>query len=178
MYGTNPGPGHSDFMFDDENDGLLFVRWTALRPLEWGIYVTGSARRKVDSENGLGVEDLQGDVKFCELVGSTLKNLLLVNQLERRQASLRSFFSPVVLNALAEHDPDAVFARNGMQSLGLILRFTRVCQTSELMADEIFRLLDRVSQSLDIMTGKILEHSGVIGDFQGDSAMGFGAGRS
>ena len=45
--------------------------------------------------------------------------------------------------------------------------------TSESMADELFSLLQRVSSSLDVMTGKILKHGGVIGDFHGDSAMGF-----
>ena len=41
------------------------------------------------------------------------------------------------------------------------------------MSDRLFELLSRVSDSLGIVTNEILNHSGVIGDFHGDSVMGF-----
>src|SRR5262249_32145654 len=34
-------------------------------------------------------------------------------------------------------------------------------------------LLERVSKALGVMTRQILDHGGVVGDFQGDAAMGF-----
>ena len=40
-------------------------------------------------------------------------------------------------------------------------------------ADDLFGLLDRVSRALGVMTRQILEHGGVVGDFQGDSVMAF-----
>jgi adenylate cyclase len=39
--------------------------------------------------------------------------------------------------------------------------------------DDLLGLLDRVSEALGVMTHHILERGGVIGDFQGDAAMGF-----
>ena len=44
---------------------------------------------------------------------------------------------------------------------------------SERHADNLTELLERVSQALGVMTQHILAEGGVIGDFHGDSAMGF-----
>lgn len=175
---TNP-----QFTFDFEND------WAFICPIEseatpgWGIYVTGSRSRSTPPGEGSvtavlpgtdsGIEDLQGDIKFCELVGSTLKNLLLVSQLQQRQASFRSFFSPVVMDVLKDSDAEDVLAPTECMLTILFCDLRGFAETSEAMADEIFKLLGKVSASLDIMTGQILQHGGVIGDFQGDSAMGF-----
>ncbi|MBC7815341.1 MAG: adenylate/guanylate cyclase domain-containing protein, partial [Planctomycetaceae bacterium] len=40
-------------------------------------------------------------------------------------------------------------------------------------AGDLIGLLNRVSQALGVMTSHILQHRGVTGDFQGDSALGF-----
>jgi adenylate cyclase len=40
-------------------------------------------------------------------------------------------------------------------------------------AKDLLALLDRVSKALGVMTQNILDQGGVIGDFQGDAAMGF-----
>jgi len=45
-------------------------------------------------------------------------------------------------------------------------------QTSE-RASDLLGLLERVSRALGVMTHEILEQGGVVGDFQGDAAMGF-----
>ena len=55
-------------------------------------------------------DDLQDDVKFAELVGTTFSNLRLSRRLERRQAAMRRFFAPVVMDALAGRDTDEVLA--------------------------------------------------------------------
>ncbi len=137
--------------------------------------MTGSNRPALASASGIGSGevDLQGDIKFCEMVGSTLKNLLQVKQLERRQASLRSFFSPFVLEAMAGQNADEVLAPKECQVSVLFCDLRGFAKASESMADELFGLLERVSSSLDVMTGKILKFGGVIGDFHGDAAMGF-----
>ncbi len=164
-----------EFTFDFENDWAFVCPISSVATPGWGIYVTGSNRSGSNAAMGSGSDenDLQGDVKFCELVGSTLKNLLLVKQLERRQASLRSFFSPIVLTALQGRDPEEVLAPQECQVSVLFCDLRGFAKTSESMADELLKLLNRVSRSLDIMTAEILQHGGVIGDFQGDSAMGF-----
>jgi adenylate cyclase len=44
---------------------------------------------------------------------------------------------------------------------------------TERHADDLFELLHRVSRALGVMTRQILNEGGVVGDFQGDAAMGF-----
>src|SRR5207237_5676449 len=44
---------------------------------------------------------------------------------------------------------------------------------AEKHADDLMALLERVSKALRVMTGNILDQGGVVGDFQGDAAMGF-----
>ena len=163
-----------DYTYDYEND------WAFVSPISspaspgWAIYVAGTNRSEGSSiDSGSGEADLQGDIKFCELVGSTLKNLLTVKQLERQQASLRAFFSPVVMEAFAGRDPDEVLAPRKCDVAVLFCDLRGFSITSERMADNLLELLDRVSDSLGIMTGEILDHGGVVGDFHGDSAMGF-----
>ena len=46
-------------------------------------------------------------------------------------------------------------------------------RTSERSGSDLLGLLERVSKALGVMTHQILDHGGVVGDFQGDAAMGF-----
>ncbi len=150
---------------------------------DWAIYVTGKNRgghrsAGLEFENqiaatGSGDADLEGDIKFCELIASTLKNLLQLRNLERRQSSLRRFFSPAVLKAFAKRDPDEVLQPRQCEVSVLFCDLRGFAKTSEALADDLLGLLDHVSQSLGVMTRVILNHGGVIGDFHGDAAMGF-----
>src|SRR5262249_17338189 len=47
------------------------------------------------------------------------------------------------------------------------------CKIADDAQDNLAGLWDRISTALSIMTGSIIERDGVIGDFQGDAAMGF-----
>ena len=150
---------------------------------DWAIYVTGknkgggaSASPELANQLGgadSGDVDLEGDIKFCELIASTLKNLLQLRNLERRQSSLRRFFSPAVLKAFARRDPDEVLQPRQCDVSVLFCDLRGFSKTSEALADDLLGLLDHVSQSLGVMTRVILDHGGVIGDFHGDAAMGF-----
>lgn len=162
------------YTYDYAND------WAFVSPISnaatrgWGIYVAGTNRATGSTKtSGSGEPDLQGDIKFCELVGSTLKNLLLVKRLENQQASLRNFFSPIVLDAFAGKDTEDVLAPRKCDVSVLFCDLRGFSKTSEQMADRLLELLARVSDSLGLMTNKILAYGGVIGDFHGDSAMGF-----
>ncbi len=150
---------------------------------DWAIYVTGKNNAGPASANpelanqftgsGTGEADLEGDIKFCELIASTLKNLLQLRNLERRQSSLRRFFSPAVRQAFARRDPDEVLQPRQCEVSVLFCDLRGFAKTSEALADDLLGLLDHVSQSLGVMTRVILNHGGVIGDFHGDAAMGF-----
>ena len=115
--------------------------------------------------------DLEDDVKFAELVGTTIANLRQTLRLERRQSEMRHFFAPIVMNALAGRTTDEVLApRADLSVMFCDLRgFTRRSEPST----DLLALLRSVSDALGTMTKYILETGGVIGDFHGDSAMGF-----
>ena len=162
----------ANYTFDYEND------WAFVCPIEteatpgWAVYVAGSSRLNQTPE-AIQEGELEGDIKFCELVGSTLKNLLRVQQLERQQASLRTFFSPVVVEALRGRDPENVLQPRQCEVSVLFCDLRGFSRTSEQMADDLFGLLSRVSESLGVTTRVILDTGGVIGDFHGDAVMGF-----
>jgi adenylate cyclase len=160
------------YTFDYEND------WAFACPIEneatdgWAIYVAGS-NRGPDGSDSIEESDLDGDIKFCELVGATLKSLLRVKQLERQQASLRTFFSPLVVDALRGQDAETVLAPRKCEVSVLFCDLRGFSKTSERMSGDLLGLLSRVSDSLGVTTGEILDAGGVIGDFHGDAVMGF-----
>ncbi len=137
------------------------------------LYIAGDSRRAEDSDSSFEVSDLRDDMKFAELVGATLANLLRVKKLEQSQAGLRSFFSPVVMEALADKDPMQVLKPRECDVSVLFCDLRGFSRTSEQMSDQLYELLDRVSQALGVTTHNILNERGVVGDFHGDAAMGF-----
>ena len=173
--------GGAEYTMDVDNDWAFVCPLNGQSTRGWGIYVTG--KNRVSSlgvaagskrgTRGSGEVDLEGDVKFCELIASTLTNLLEVQQLERRQSSLRPFFSPIVMDAFSDTDPEEVLTPRQCDVAVLFCDLRGFSKASEALADNLLELLDRVSNSLGIMTREILECGGVIGDFHGDAAMGF-----
>ncbi len=140
----------------------------------WALYVAG--RFAVDLPNTPGSgdpQDLREDVKFAELVGLVLGSLMQMRRLERRQTSLSQFFSPVVLNTLTVEDPDVVLAPRETEVSVLFCDLRGFSRRAERDAGDLMELLNRVSQALGVMTHQILNQGGVVGDFQGDAAMGF-----
>ena len=140
----------------------------------WALYLAG--RFAVDLPNTPGSsdpEDLREDVKFAELVGLVLGSLLRMRRLERRQTILSQFFSPVVLNTLSVEDPDVVLAPRETEVSVLFCDLRGFSRRAERDAGDLMELLNRVSQALGVMTHQILNQGGVVGDFQGDAAMGF-----
>ena len=139
----------------------------------WAIYVAGCWSTDRSGPAGLAVAALQEDLKFTELVATTLSSLREVRLLERNQASLRPFFSPLVLDALAERDPDDVLAPREANVSVLFCDLRGFARHSEQAAGDLHGLLRRVSDALGVTTRHILQTGGVVGDFHGDAAMGF-----
>jgi adenylate cyclase len=137
----------------------------------WGLYVTGAfadgAAESADAES------LRDDLKFTELTAATLGSLREARLLARRQAALSQFFSPAVLDALANQDAEAALAPREAPVTVLFCDLRGFSRESERHAGRLHELLERVSQALGVMTRQILDQGGVIGDFHGDSAMGF-----
>ena len=140
----------------------------------WGLYVAGRFAVELPNMSGsTDPSDLREDVKFAELVAMVLSSLLQLRQLERRQAALSQFFSPVVLNTISVADPDVVLAPRETEVSVLFCDLRGFSRRAEREGDDLMELLNRVSKALGVMTHQILDQGGVVGDFQGDAAMGF-----
>ncbi len=134
----------------------------------WGIYVTGRGAAEPGDAAPPGLID---ELKFTDLVAAIWSALQQVNQLKQRQASLSQFFSPAVMRQINEADPEEVLKPQPCDvtvTFCDLRGFSRESEKRELMA-----MLEGVSKSLGFMTQNILDQGGVIGDFQGDAAMGF-----
>jgi len=134
----------------------------------WALYVAGRFAAESSSAN-----DVREDMKFTELVAGTLGSLRQMRVLQQHHASLRQFFSPVVLESLSGEDPEVVLAPRETEVSVLFCDLRGFSRETERHAGDLMGLLHRVSRALGVMTHQILDAGGVVGDFQGDAAMGF-----
>ncbi len=140
----------------------------------WAIYVAGRFSGQADSGTPTAdPTDLSDDLKFTEVVAATLRSLRELRRLERRNAGLSQFFSPIVLETLATEDPGVVLEPRETEVTVLFCDLRGFVSASEKSADDLLGLLNRVSRALGVTTHHILDQGGVVGDFQGDAAMGF-----
>jgi len=140
----------------------------------WALYVAG----RFSQEGSAGSEatdptDLREDVKFSELVAAMLAALREMRLLEHRHAALSQFFSPVVLETLAQEDPEEVLAPRQTHLTVMFCDLRGFSRESERQQHDLLRLLERVSRALGVVTHQIRAQGGVVGDFHGDAAMGF-----
>src|SRR5579864_3393419 len=174
------GPGESSAAHATEYTVAEGLDWAFCTPVrdesaeQWGIYAAGRfAPGLPPTPSSSEPTDLRDDVKFTELVAAILGALRQVRRLQHAQAVLSQFFSPVILSALAGSDPDVVMAPRQTEVSVLFCDLRGFSRQSEKNAGDLMGLLERVSKALRVMTQHILDHGGVIGDFQGDAAMGF-----
>ncbi|MEM9365183.1 MAG: adenylate/guanylate cyclase domain-containing protein [Planctomycetota bacterium] len=168
------------------------VDWAFCVPLAgeacrgWGIYVAG--RRPDDGPAGpymvasesdtsrqrtMWEESLGDDIKFAEMVASMVAGVRQTARLQQRQAAMRRFFAPVVLDALSTHEAENYLKPRQCELAVMFCDLRGFSRTSEEQADRLLILLEQVSAALGVMTKHILNTGGVIGDFHGDAAMGF-----
>lgn len=167
----------SDFTAHQEYDWAICAPVPGFGEDRWGLYLAGrSDRALVESTHrseSAATAALQADAKFtglvAEIVGAVRKQRLL----ERRQAGLRQFLPPSVVAALGDElDPELLAPRQG-QVVAMFCDLRGFSRHAEALKDDLPRLLERVSQALGVMTRCISSYGGVIGDFQGDAALGF-----
>lgn len=166
-------PGQADFTASPDMD------WAICAPLPddpepgWAIYVAGKMTTAMVTVPE-AMQDIQkSDLKFTSLVADIFGSLRQVRDLQKRLSILHSILSPKVLNALARQDINEVLRprETDITVLFCDLRgFSRMTEQGQQQLQEVW---DRVSEALGIMTRNILDKDGVIGDFQGDAAMGF-----
>ncbi|MCC7084978.1 MAG: adenylate/guanylate cyclase domain-containing protein [Pirellulales bacterium] len=164
----------------EEFTGIESIDWSFCTPLPgkacagWALYVAGRFGSSTPGSGGYSdPSDLRDDIKFTELAAATLSSLRELRRFGRQQAGLSQFFSPLVLEALSADDPETILSPQEAEVTVLFCDLRGFSKTSEQSAGDLFGLLNRVSKALGVMTHQILDHAGVVGDFQGDAAMGF-----
>jgi adenylate cyclase len=148
------------------------IDWAYCTPLGgqqegWAFYVAGHFTMGM-----LDPKDLHSDLKFTELMASILRSLRQLRSLQQQRSVLGQFLSPVVLGQI-EGDADTALAPRQTQVSVLFCDLRGFSRESEKNAADLMGLLERVSKALYVMTHHILDQGGVVGDFQGDAAMGF-----
>lgn len=141
-----------------------------------GMYLAGRFDASGGTLTGKAIADgnrLQADVKFAELVAEIVGSVRRLNHLERQQAGLRQFLPRAVLAAIGDDVNPALLVPRESNVTVMFCDLRGFSRRAEADRDDLTGLLDRVSQALGVMTRHISEHGGVIGDFQGDSAMSF-----
>lgn len=171
VWGAGGQPATRRTTNDDDWAFCSPVRGRASRG--WAIYVAGRWLAEPIGPSGLMVAALQEDLKFAELAAAMLSSLRDVRQLERRQANLRPFFAPIVLEALARQDPDEALAPREADVSVLFCDLRGFTRRSEQWSHDLHGLLRRVSDALGVATRQVFQAGGVVGDFHGDAAMGF-----
>ena len=132
------------------------------------LYVAGSTTRHAGP-----TRELEEEMKFAEIVVTTIGSFYEVRELHRRQAALAPFFSAPVVSALQEGDAEETLAPREADVTVLFCDLRGFSRATEQRANDLLGLLQRVSDALGVLTKRILDHGGVIGDFHGDAAMGF-----
>jgi adenylate cyclase len=136
----------------------------------WALYISG---RLPAGETAQRDVVLKSDLKFAELVADVFGAFRQVRDLQHRQSRLARFLSRQVLAALNGHDMDEVLRPRETEVTVLFCDLRSSSRLVEEGRHELGRLWDRVNQALGIITSAICDQDGVIGDFQGDAAMGF-----
>jgi adenylate cyclase len=173
VWSTTQPRGEGDFTVSEGIDWALCVPVVGRTSAGWALYVTGSFAGDFPTHREPDAGALRDDVKFTELTAATMSALRESHLLARRQANLSQFFSPVVLEALAQQEADEVLAPREADVTVLFCDLRGFTEQSERSAGDLFDLLQRVSRALGVMTNHILGQGGVVGDFHGDAAMGF-----
>jgi adenylate cyclase len=154
--------------------------WAICTPLPddpspgWGLYVTGQVEGPLEPEGTVRADLMKGDLKFAEVVADIFGSLRQVRDLQRRHAQLTRFLSQAVVAVLMQKDNiDEVLQRRETDVTVLFCDLRGFSRISEEGGSDLSGLWERVSEALGVMTSSMSEQDGVIGDFQGDAAMGF-----
>lgn len=181
----NKPPGGRIVSLSNENEedisdatNSLNLEWAICVPVpdkrraEWCLYVSGQFAR--DGHILRDLEDLKPDVRYIELLAQFVGATRQVRLLQQQQGMLGHFFSPNVVDWLNEsHDPE-VFTPRECDITALVCDLRGFSSRAEKVSKgKLQQLLTQVSEALGVMTRSIFQHDGVVGDYQGDSALGF-----
>lgn len=139
----------------------------------WCMYISGRFGEADSLPPGLTPDDLAGDVQIAELISQLVGAIRQVRCLEDRFSGMRQFFSPGVVEAVTKANDGTTLKPTENETVVLFCDLRGYSRIAEKSKHNLQRLLDRVSQALEVMTTSIVNFDGAIADFQGDSALGF-----
>jgi adenylate cyclase len=116
---------------------------------------------------------LIGAMEFARLAGDIYTGLRELRLLQQREAFLTQMLTPVLRHAVAGQCLEEVTQPRQLPVTVLFCDIRGSVRAAELGKDDLMTSWETLSEALDVMTDAIVEQDGVIGDFQGDAAMGF-----
>ncbi len=179
----NQGVPVTDSKADQDDDTTVtpknVVNWAVCIPIPGeqpptlALYLTGRelpAGQEFGSlQNGL---DLTDDLKFTSLVAAHLGALRQGARLARTRSVLSHCFSPMIIERLPEDDPEVILAPRVTEVTVLVCRLrNRLDWKLSPPSEELFEVLERISQVLRIMTYHVLDHGGVMASRHRESAL-------
>lgn len=176
--------GQGETAIEVESDALGGAvksgRWNFCVPVTsdaavpWCIYVGGTFGETDDYGPFMTPEKLRSDASVTQLVAHLTGAIRSVRALEDRFEGVRQFFSPRLLDKVTSRDSTASeLAPRETEIVAIYCDLRGFSRMVSEGAHDLHALLSRISEALGIMTQSIIEHDGVIADFQGDSALGF-----
>jgi adenylate cyclase len=138
------------------------------------LYLCGHFETKDLTLSGVDPKvKLKPDIKFTGLVADIFGSLLQVLHLQRREAQFSLLLSAQIREALVGRDMETVLSPRETDVTVLFCDLRGSSRVADDHESELMLVWEHVSSFLGIMTASISDQGGVIGDFQGDAAMGF-----
>ncbi|MCZ2343062.1 MAG: adenylate/guanylate cyclase domain-containing protein [Bacteroidales bacterium] len=139
-----------------------------------GLYLAGrlGAELALTSER-TDAPQLNGDMKFIKLAGDIFSGLRELRQLQNRESFLAQILSPVLRNAVQDRSLEELTRPQELITTVLFCDLRGFTSTVQRGEQDLLGTWKTLSEALDEMTRAIVAQDGVIGDFQGDAAMGF-----
>jgi adenylate cyclase len=165
--------GDMPSLYDQSTD------WAVCAPLPedsspgWGLYVSGRFPYGMRGSHAQTDPEMTGAIAYTALTADIFGSLRQVLVMKKREVQLGNFLSPAVVRAVAGRDINEVLKPQTIPVTVMLCDLRGSSRIAEEWAEDLEGLLEKVSAALDVMTTFITEYDGVIGDFQGDSALGF-----
>ena len=143
----------------------------------YGVYVSGRMNREFKTVDSVSKDPvLRADLKFAQLTADIFGALRQVHDLQRRQSLLLRFLSPRMVRVVIDERNRSIEEVLEAKPAAVTVLFCDLrgsCRIVEDGSSDLSKLWESVNEALGIMTDAIVQFDGVVGDFQGDAAMGF-----
>jgi adenylate cyclase len=143
----------------------------------YGVYVSGRLNRDLKTPDSVSKDgELRADLRFARLTADIFGALRQIHDLQRRQSLLLRFLSPRVVRVVVNEPNRSIEEVLEAKPAAVTVLFCDLrgsCQIVEDGSSDLGKLWESVNEALGIMTDAIVQFDGVVGDFQGDAAMGF-----